>query len=179
MKNIIIGFGSKAQIGKDYACEGLKKHFNVKRIAFADNLKNDLKILFKLNNLDFDSVMAEPKLKEKVRPLLVAYGQIMREFNPNIWVSRALDNIQLTHQVTVITDVRFPNEVEALKAMGGYYIEIESNVPPANETEALYSPLMAGLADFKVKNNFDGSFIPTVVDLVSKLTEGQNEDTKN
>lgn len=179
MKNILIGFGSKAQIGKDYACEGLKKQFDVKRIAFADCLKEDLRILFELNGLDFKALIAEPSLKTKIRPLLVAYGQVMREFNPDIWVTRALSGIKLVNQVTVVTDVRFPNEVEVLKAMGGYYVEIESDVPPANEVEALYSPLMAGLADFKVKNNFDGSFIPTVISLVHKLIEGTHEDTKN
>lgn len=179
MKKILIGFGSKAQIGKDYACEGLKKQFDVKRIAFADCLKSDLRTLFELNGLDFQALMNEPELKSKIRPLLVAYGQVMREFDPDIWVKRALSNIKLEHQLTVLTDVRFPNEVKILKEMGGYYIEIESDVPPANEVEALYSPLMAGLADFKVKNNFDGSFIPTVLRLVHSLIDGTNEDTKN
>lgn len=168
-KQVIIGLGSKAQIGKDYAAAQLKKHFDVERIAFADALKSDLSYLFSSNKLDFNLLMSEPELKAKVRPLLVAYGQVIREFNPDVWVNRALQNKTFDHQVTIITDVRFPNEVKRLKELGGYYVEIISDVPPANETEAYYSPLMEGLADFKVKNSFDGTFISSMITLVNEL----------
>jgi hypothetical protein len=169
--SLIIGLGSKAQIGKDYAAAQLKKYFDIERIAFADELKNDLKYLFERNGFDFDMLMAEPALKTKARPLLVSYGQVMREFNPDIWINRALKNKELQHQVTIITDVRFPNEVNVLKSLGGQYVEIISDVPPANETEAYYSPLMEGLADFKIKNNFDGQFIKDMVELVNNLLQ--------
>lgn len=174
MANIIIGLGSKAQIGKDYAAAQLKNYFDVERIAFADELKSDLSFLFSKNGFDFDMLMSEPTLKTKARPLLVAYGQVMREFNPDIWISRALKNKELKHQVTIITDVRFPNEAKMLKELGGYYIEIISDVPPANDTEAYYSPLMEGLADFKVKNNFDGQFISDMVKLVNDLIQNKS-----
>lgn len=171
---LIIGLGSKAQIGKDYAAAQLKNYFDVERIAFADELKNDLKYLFSKNGFDFDMLMSEPTLKTKARPLLVSYGQVMREFNPDIWINRALKEKELTHQVTIITDVRFPNEAKILKELGGYYVEILSDVPPANDTEAYYSPLMEGLADFKVKNNFDGQFVSDMVKLVNQLLQNKN-----
>lgn len=178
MKKIIIGLGSKAQIGKDYAAAQLKQYFDVERIAFADELKNDLKYLFKQNNLDLDMINSEPELKKVIRPLYVAYGHTMREFNENLWVDRALKDRELNHQVTIITDVRYPNEAKRLKELGGTYIEIETNIPPANEVEALYSPLMGGEADFVVRNNFDGKFVSDMVDLITILLK-QDEHSKD
>lgn len=178
MKQVLIGLGSKAQIGKDYAAIQLKKELaksmpleiTVERIAFADALKKDLTYLFKQNGLNLDELLAVPELKEKVRPLLVTYGQIMRKFKPDVWIDRAFDGrLFPPHHVTIVTDVRFPNEVAKIKEMGGYYVEIISDRPPANETEALYSPLMEGLADFKVKNNFDGEYVKDMVNLVHSL----------
>jgi hypothetical protein len=169
MKKAIIGLGSKARVGKDYAASQLKTYFDVERIAFADRLKDDLEGLFVMHNLNFKASLNDPVTKEMLRPLLVEYGQTMRKFNQDIWVDAALQGRPLNHQVTIITDVRFPNEVKRLKELGGVYIEIETDVPPANETEALYSPMMAELADMKVRNNFDGLFIPELRNIITQL----------
>ena len=166
--NTIIGLGSKARIGKDYAAKELAKYFDLERIAFADALKQDLAELFKKNGLDYWAIEADPQQKEKVRPLLVEYGMTMRKFNENVWVDRAL-NKPLTHELTLITDVRFPNEAKRIKELGGHYIEICTDLPPANDTEALYSPLMAELADAVVVNNFDSKFIDDLVTSFNKL----------
>lgn len=175
--NRIIGLGSKAQIGKDYAAQKLADYTNVKRIAFADALKNDLKYLFNQNDLDFDDIVAEPKLKEKVRPLMVSYGQTMREFKPDVWIGRAIEEAKKPfHGLVIFTDVRFPNEVKAIKELGGFYIEIKTNVPPANETEALYSPQMSALADATVENNFDGNYIPDLAKIIFGLRRLQKFD---
>ena len=170
MAKILIGFGSKAKIGKDFAVTRLKaRGFDVERIAFADELKKDLATLFKLNNLDFYGYMADPKLKEEVRPLLVTYGQIMRDHDPDVWINRALDGKMLTHDITAITDVRFPNEVVALKEKGGIYIDIQAKVPCANETERQNSAILYHMADYRVTNNFDETFELEVASLVTAL----------
>lgn len=170
MNTILVGVGSRARIGKDYAAKELAKYFDLERIAFADALKLDVAQLFKAHGLDYWGIESEPSLKEKVRPLLVEYGMTMRRFNENAWIDRAL-NKELTHQVTLVTDVRFPNEANRIKSLGGYYIEIKTDLPPANETEAYYSPLMGGIADYTVKNNFDSKFIMDLVDLISTLRD--------
>ena len=123
-------------------------------------------------------LISEPEIKKVIRPLLVAYGHTMREFNSDIWVDRALKNKDLSSQVTIITDVRYPNEAKRLKELGGYYIDIETSVPPANDVEALYSPQMREIADAVVVNNFDGSFITTLVELINRLLD-QDENSKD
>lgn len=168
-KNIIIGFGSKARIGKDYAASELSKFYTVERVAFADALKDDLAVIFARSGLDLKEMLNVPATKERVRPLLVEYGQTMRKFHPDIWVDRALTGREFTSQITIVTDVRFPNEANRIKELGGYYIEIDTDIEPANETEALYSPQMAGIADFTVRNNFDGKFITDLRELMDSL----------
>lgn len=170
MSKILIGFGSKAKIGKDFAVTRLKaRGFDVERIAFADELKKDLATLFKTNKLNFYEYMDDPKLKEEVRPLLCIYGQIMRAADPDVWVKRALGGRVLTHDITAITDVRFPNEVVALKEKGGIYIDIQAKVPCANDTERQNSAILYHMADYRVTNNFDETFELEVAALVTEL----------
>lgn len=177
MKTIFIGLGSRARIGKDYAAENLKRTIDIERVAFADKLKEDLIPLFKNCNFDFKALLSNPTTKEMVRPLLVEYGCTMRKFNPDIWVDRALTGREFKHEITLITDVRFPNEYKRLKQLGGYYIEIISELPYANETEALYSPQMAELADYKVVNNFNGDFLTDLGELILQIKK--NHDRPN
>lgn len=170
MKKVIIGLGSKARVGKDYAAAQLRNYFDVERIAFADQLKADLAKIFMFRNIDFSAALNDPVTKEMVRPLLVEYGQTMRRFNQDIWVDAALKGKEFEHQVTIITDVRFPNEVKRLKELGGVYIEVVADaVQPANETEALYAPQMLELADIKVVNNFNGLFIADLKSAIDHL----------
>jgi hypothetical protein len=176
MITTLIGVGSRARIGKDYAAKELAKYFDLERVAFADALKLDVAQLFKAHGLDYWGIEGEPALKEKVRPLLVEYGMTMRKFNEDAWIDRAL-NKEFTHEVTFVTDVRFPNEAKRIKALGGHYIEIQTDLPPANETEAYYSPLMKGLADYTVKNNFDSHFIQDMVKLIGSLNNTAGSPT--
>ena len=175
-KQILLGLGSKAQVGKDFAAAGLKQYFDVERIAFADALKADLSLLFNINKLDFHGLCEDIEDKTKIRPLMCEYGQIMRHFYPDVWIDRALSGRVFDHQVTIITDVRFPNEVKRIKALGGYYIDIQTDTPPANETETHYAPIMRSLADFIVHNDFDSKYIQDMVTLVNQLFHENPED---
>jgi hypothetical protein len=167
--SIIIGFGSKARVGKDYACSVLADHYDVQRIAFADELKKDIANLLWTHGLDYYYLESDETQKRVIRPLLVAHGQVMRHYNPNIWVEKALKDKVFLEELTIITDVRFPNEAEYIKKLGGYYVEIDADVPPANETEALYSPQMVKLADFRIKNNFDETYEQALLFLVEHI----------
>lgn len=168
MNKLLIGLGSRAQIGKDYLAQELKRYFDVERRAFADSLKDDLRFLFKQHNLDFDMLISEPEIKKVIRPLMVAYGHTLRTFDENVWVNRVFKR-PMEHEVTIITDVRYPNEALRIKELGGIYIDINTNIPPANEVEAEYSPKMRELADFVITNNFDGKFVSDMVELINKL----------
>lgn len=176
MKTLLIGLGSKAKIGKDFLAKELAKIYDIERIAFADSLKmsvanllNEQGLFNKLGINNYNELEQIPELKEKIRPLLVAVGNTMRSFNPDHWIEVALNNKQFNKEITIITDVRFPNEVTAIKKLSGYFINIKTNTLPANEVEAEYEPIMAKLADYTVDNNFNSKFISDMIKLIEYL----------
>jgi hypothetical protein len=171
---ILIGLGSKAQIGKDYAAAQLRNYFDVERIAFADALKDDLAMLFKHRNLDFFELLNHEHQKDRLRPLMVAYGNTLRKYNPDVWIDPVLSNREFNHKVTIITDVRYPNEVKRLQSLGGKYIHIITDTPPANAVEEENYPLMLDLADYTIVNNFDETYIEDMKNLVEHLLKNEN-----
>ncbi len=166
IKPKIIGLGSRAQIGKDYAAEYLQKHYSITRIAFADALKADLAKMLKENNICYKQL--ETESKTELRPLLVGYGMLMRHIDPDYWINRALNDKQFNTEYVVITDVRFPNERKRIKELGGMYIDITPNPdkPYVNDVEKHYSPQLRETADAVIINNFDNTFI---IDLVKTI----------
>jgi len=63
-----------------------------------------------------------------VREIMQCFGtEIIRRINPRIWVDRTVENIysiieQWRPQIIVCEDVRFPEELDAIKEMGGITI---------------------------------------------------------
>lgn len=180
MKSLLLGMGSRARVGKDYAIIKLKElGYDVERISFADCLKDDLTVVFARHNLNLTELLNDPQLKETIRPLLVEYGQTLRKFKEDVWVDAAFKNHEFKHEITMVSDVRFPNEAKRIKSLGGYYVEIKSDVPCANETEALFSPQMVGLADFTVQNSFDGKFVADMIELIERLRYEKRTNSQN
>jgi hypothetical protein len=51
-------------------------------------------------------------------------------FHPDFWVIKVENEIKTKKGNRVITDVRFENEIECIKKMGGVLIEIKRGIPP-------------------------------------------------
>lgn len=131
----IIGLCGYAQVGKDTAATHLAEHYGYTRWAFADYLKADLAdLVYKHLALNIWTVQGETK--EKLRPLLVAWGAVARAFEPGFWVRRLFAELPVTGKF-VISDVRYLNEARAIQAAGGIVIYIaRPGYGPANEEEA-------------------------------------------
>lgn len=142
---MIIGLGHKAQVGKDSIADVLVRKHGFTRLAFADALKQAA--------LDMDPLVMSPgqvnvnlgagrlsyiveamgwedaKKINEVRRFLQELGVAVRRIDPDIWVRRVLG--QLDDLDYVITDVRFPNEFEALKGHGALLVEVvRPGLPP-------------------------------------------------
>tara|TARA_Y100000817_G_scaffold313963_1_gene311360 strand:- start:392 stop:1135 length:744 start_codon:yes stop_codon:yes gene_type:complete len=65
--------------------------------------------------------------KMTARELLQYFGtDIMRRMNTNVWVNHAIRTIKKEcSQIAIIPDVRFPNEVNAIKEAGGKVVRLE------------------------------------------------------
>lgn len=136
-----MGLIGLAQAGKDTFARYLGYH----RVAFADPLK---KVALQCNPR-FGVI--DPEAKEKwgitvmthtplsfivdhrgwefaktvpgVREFLQNLGVGIREFGPDYWVDAAFHNYDPTVP-TVFTDVRFPNELDAVRDRGGVIVKI-------------------------------------------------------
>lgn len=116
---IKIGLTGKMRSGKDTVGDFLKKEYGFKTFTFAEGIK------FVCGSLGL-----EPDSKGKPRALYQGIGQDIRKYAPNVWVDYTFRQIsqRCTNQDNVvITDVRQPNEVEALRAAGFIIIKIHAD----------------------------------------------------
>jgi Deoxynucleotide monophosphate kinase len=163
-KKIRIAFGSQARIGKDTAVEYLlKKHGGVS-FSFASTIYDVL--YYTQQKCDF-------KL-EKDREFLQMVGTWARQKNPNVWVNVIIEKIKKIEDSIFISDVRFPNEVEALKKLGFIFVKIERN---ENEKllkhESETALLNVKWWDYKIENN------ASLDEFYEKLDEILIEDTQS
>lgn len=132
---MLIGLTGYARAGKDTAALGCAVSF--KRMAFATALKKDVENMLKASGIDPYADFSLEDCKIKYRPLLVAWGQIKRAEDPDYWIKK----IKITPSIAsveniIITDVRYANEIEWIKEMGGKVILIaRPEIGPANDEE--------------------------------------------
>lgn len=117
-KTLVIGLGHKARHGKDTAAQFFAEAYpgKVMRIGFADAL--------------YAYCRVDRGMTTKDAPLLQKVGVEMRAKNPETWVQAAYWNmIDKKPEIAVYTDVRFPNEAEYIRSMGGYLLKVERRMP--------------------------------------------------
>jgi len=128
---MIIGLSGYARSGKDTAAEHLVSTYNFTQHSFAASMKEAMYRLNPIVHTDsigpiryqsLVDVYGLDKAKEdypEVRRLLQVFGtEVGREmFGESFWVELVLNNLRSFH--TVISDVRFTNEADAIKKRGG------------------------------------------------------------
>lgn len=151
---ILVGVMGYAQAGKDTFGTALGYH----RIAFADALK-DLALAAGPRFWEFRDPDGSTMVNWSLGAIVCEYGwefakaQVpgVREFlqnlgvgarnviGPNVWVDAAFLGYDPAVP-TVITDVRFPNELEAIHARGGLVVKVvrEGHKPPNQHISELY-----------------------------------------
>lgn len=113
----IIGLAGYAQSGKDTAARYLAER-GYERRAFADGVR----VLCRKTDPILDRYVAERGWEEAkrdptTRQYLQSVGLACRDvFGPDVWVDLALKGLPA---LTVVTDVRFPNEADAIRERGG------------------------------------------------------------
>lgn len=108
----------KMRSGKDTVGNYLKNEYGVKTFAFAEGIK------FVCGALYLEPPSGKP------RALYQGVGQDLRKYDPDVWVKytfRQINRHCTNNDNIVITDVRQPNEVEALRAAGYTIIKIHAD----------------------------------------------------
>jgi hypothetical protein len=129
---VIIGLSGYAQTGKDTIADYLVKNYGFTRVAFADPIREavyrlnpniniadmrGIPIATAVDKLGWETVKVE---SQDARWLLQRMGtEVGREiFGENFWVDQAMKKA-LEYDKVVITDVRYPNELEAILGHSG------------------------------------------------------------
>lgn len=159
MTQELISVTGPARAGKDSTFAILSKYLQVKRVAFADRLKDVThELCMKLYGIS--TFTTDNTEKEVIRPILVSVGNTARENNPNIWIDQAkhlVTEAQKDGFIPVITDVRYPNEARYVQEENsGLLIHVDRILsdgtlqPPANEFEAENYPILKARADVNI-----------------------------
>lgn len=113
---MIIGILGKKGSGKDTLFELIRDRFPfAQRVAIADPLKRDIAYFFRLTVEDLEL------RKEEFRPCLQWYGHM----NKDRYTALAFEKADSSpSRLVVITDARYPEQVEAIRSRGGLVIRI-------------------------------------------------------
>lgn len=168
----LVGFSGKRGVGKDTAGSYLVQK-GWKRYAFADPLKLGCNQFF---NFKCEKDEICPYWGVSPREVYQKIGtEVFREidkiFKLNVgndfWIKRFLAEYDPNIK-TVITDVRFPNEAEAIKKLGGIIIKI-SRETGFNDNHSSENSIGEIKADYEIFNRTSIEDLYLMIDKITKL----------
>ena len=122
---ILIGLAGRKHSGKDtvhQAIKALHPTLKVARVAFGDPLKQEVASTLGITVADIENE------KPRFRLILQWWGtEWRRHSNPSYWIDIAREHIikaLANNDITVVTDVRFINEANLIRSLGGRVIQV-------------------------------------------------------
>lgn len=88
------------------------------------------------------------------RKLMQWYGtDYRRKMNPNYWMNKWVLNFAKFSDIVLVDDIRFPNEAELVRSLGGYIIKINRDTEHdlAHQSESLIPQIHS---HYDIENNF-------------------------
>lgn len=174
----VIGITGKKGSGKGEAARTLRDFYGFKEVNFADPLRQVVKIVFGLT----DEEMTDRTLKERPltrwpfmspRQILQLTGtDAFRRVFPGVWIE-CFKREAAKWPYVVATDVRFLDEAEAIRSLGGHIIKVVRPGLASDENSNHVSELEMEsiVTDAEVSN--EGS----ILDLRSKMLRLINDGT--
>lgn len=173
MSKNLIGFCAKKRAGKDTAGKLLINNYGYVRYAFADPLKKACEEIFMFNDEQMDGSLKEtvdprwgvaPRKvfqifgTEMFREKLGVFFPEMKDIQENFWIYRFelwYKNLlkKNPNAKVVVTDVRFPNEAEIIKKLGGTIIKVERNNSMNIDNHSSEKNIDLIKGDFLIDNN--------------------------
>jgi len=168
---MIIGITGYAGVGKDTLADLMQTEQQFEKRSFAGKLKNiyydiapqehqDL-----INEINWDNAK---RANPMIRLGLQGLGSVMRKhFGKDFWIKAAMPKPFYTDLNNyVFSDVRYPNEAEAIRAAGGLIIRLKrDNIFPMNDHES--ETLLDNIeADLTIENHSPHSALAEVMELI-------------
>lgn len=177
----LVGLIGKKRVGKDTFAAVLVEEFGFARVAFADPLKQMAltidPIISPLYFRGLDSLRITDAVGQdgwehtkdtypEVRRFLQRLGDGVRQFDPEFWVRAGMQHAEyLRHDQpygdsgdyapatpVVITDVRYPNEADAIREAGGTLVRIVRPGVDDGDTHPSETALGEYAVDYTVSN---------------------------
>ncbi len=172
----LIGLGHTAQVGKDTAAFGI----GYERVAFGDGVRelllqanpivHGMPVQAYINVNGWETAKAEGEVRRLLQNIGLGAREILGE---DVWVKLALSKAKalLNSGVNVaITDVRFPNEMKAIKKAGGTLIKITRPGSP-KMSHPSETALEDAVWDHTIKNDFTiDHLVHTIRAIVDELS---------
>jgi hypothetical protein len=129
---MIIGVCGFIGSGKDTIADYLVNLHHFRRESFANTLKDAVAQVF-----GWDRTMLEGRTKMAIahltpRYILQQWGtEVCRKgFHDDIWIASLENKLRNSRDDVVISDCRFPNEIQAIKAAGGRVVRVVRGPEP-------------------------------------------------
>lgn len=166
----LIGLIGKKRVGKDTFAAVLVEEFGFARVAFADPLKEMALTIDPFLVGGWDSSLDDEFLATAVanfgweevkdtypeaRRFLQRLGDGVRQFEPEFWLNAGMDTVRgkrAEAKPVVITDVRYPNEADAIRDAGGTLIRVVRPGADDGDTHASETALDDYPVGFLVEN---------------------------
>lgn len=187
----LVGISGHKFNGKDTIGDFLHSKYGYTKVSFAEPLKKICKELFNLNNEqlygDLKEVSDPNWFNLQPRQLLQFIGtelfrdnmsKLHSEFKKDFWIICLENKIKKLREINpqikiVITDVRFENEVELVKKLGGMVIKVKRKLENITDIHASEIHIDNLYCDFNVENN------GTKEELYDKVTKLFEQYSKN
>jgi len=174
---MIISCSYKKRVGKDTFCRIVQELYpdkKVVRIAFADELKDELDTILLIPNGLSRRMFEDESVKEIARPLLQGWGTIRREFcDKNYWVKRAFWKMTDKDTIYIITDARYLNEIEYINSQGGHTVHIKRELavdPLSTHSSETELDNYHHLFEYTIENNgSEAKFKEKIKDLMQQI----------
>lgn len=123
---MIIGFSGKRGVGKTQSALYLARKHGFKVMSFGNALRDLSKQFFPFTPADFLEKNKEKPYGEydwSPRDFMISLGKLGRYYDEDFWVKKL--GLAAVDGDIAVDDVRFPNEVSYLKAIGGKIVRLE------------------------------------------------------
>jgi len=164
----LVGIAGKKRSGKDTVAKALEP-FGFQRIGFADELKQmALEINPFIEPLDYNTYRLSEVVEDvgwerakdilpEVRRFLQELGTSVRARDRSFWIRAAMmeiDSALVALRGVVVPDVRFPNEVDAIRKAGGTVILVVRPGRPDDGDRHASETALDGIAfDYTIIND--------------------------